>query len=63
MSAGVLDTQERAAFLGLMRRMLVFHPQDRISAKEVLESEWVMDWVMPDVWRSLQADESKNPQM
>lgn len=63
MGAGVFDEQERVAFLRLMRRMLVFRPQDRISAKEVLESEWVVKWITPDVRRSLQADESKNPQI
>lgn len=60
MGAGVLDEQERVAFLRLMRRMLVFHPQDRISAREVLECEWLVEWVMPDMLTSLQVDNGNN---
>ena len=44
---------EKAAFLNLMRRMLVFRPQERPTADEVLQLEWMVKWGWPDYERSL----------
>jgi serine/threonine-protein kinase SRPK3 len=38
---------EKHDFLDLMRLMLEFRPEDRISAKEVLESAWMKKWANP----------------
>ncbi|KFY45713.1 hypothetical protein V494_00818 [Pseudogymnoascus sp. VKM F-4513 (FW-928)] len=45
--------EETVAILDLMRRMLAFRPEDRPTAKEVLESNWMVKWVLPDFERSL----------
>lgn len=49
---GAFDNEERPAFLDLLRKMLVWRPEARLSTAGVLESEWVRRWVMPDVERA-----------
>jgi serine/threonine protein kinase len=59
LGAGVFSEEEKEAFLSLIRRMLVFRPEERISAEEVLKSEWMVKWVMPDIKYSLREDGNK----
>ncbi|GAD97073.1 predicted protein [Paecilomyces variotii No. 5] len=54
LKAGEFDEEETAAILDLMRRMLVFRPEDRLTIEEVLRSEWMIKWALPDFERSLQ---------
>ncbi|RHZ59771.1 hypothetical protein CDV55_105607 [Aspergillus turcosus] len=42
------DREEMAAILDLMRRMLAFRPEERPTAEEVLKSEWMVKWVLPE---------------
>ena len=42
-----MDEEEKQAFLELMRSMLKFRPEDRVSAQQVLESEWMRVWARP----------------
>jgi serine/threonine protein kinase len=42
-----MGEEEKQAFLELMRSMLTFQPDDRPSAQQVLESNWVQKWAMP----------------
>lgn len=49
---GIFGDDEAAAILDLMRRMLAFRPEERLTAEEVLGSEWMRKWVLPDVERS-----------
>ncbi|RMZ85138.1 hypothetical protein DV738_g32, partial [Chaetothyriales sp. CBS 135597] len=49
--AGEFGEEEKAAILDLMSRMLKFQPVDRPTANEVLQSEWVVKWVLPDLKR------------
>lgn len=49
---GIFGNDEAAAILDLMRRMLAFRPEERLTAEEVLRSEWMRRWVLPDVERS-----------
>ncbi|KAK2762653.1 hypothetical protein FQN54_000826 [Arachnomyces sp. PD_36] len=53
---GEFDREETAAILDLMRRMLTFRPEDRPTVNEVLQSEWMVKWVLPDFERSLRND-------
>ncbi|CAI4212869.1 unnamed protein product [Parascedosporium putredinis] len=53
-SLGVFDEAEKTAILDLMRKMLAFRPEDRPIADEVLNSEWMTKWVLPDVERSVE---------
>jgi hypothetical protein len=47
-SMGTMDAREREAFFVIMRRMLAFKPGDQPSAKEVLVTEWMRDWALPE---------------
>jgi len=49
---GEYGEEETAAILDLMRRMLVFLREDRPTAEEVLKSEWMVKWCLPDFERS-----------
>ena len=49
---GIFGDDEAAAILDLMRRMLAVRPEERLTAEEVLGSEWMRKWVLPDVERS-----------
>lgn len=46
-TVGVFDDDETRAILALMRSMLRFSPQDRVSIDEVLGSEWMVKWALP----------------
>lgn len=50
---GEFDKEEAAVILDLMRRMLAFSTEERPSIQEVLNSEWMVKWVMPELERSL----------
>ena len=50
-----IGEKEKAAFLDLMRQMLVFRPEERPNADEVLRSEWMVKWALPDYDRSLKS--------
>lgn len=50
---GELGEEEKTAFLDLMQRMVVFRPGERLTADEVLQSEWMVRWGLPDYERSL----------
>ena len=45
---GVFGEEETQAILNLIRRMLAFRPEERLTIEEVLESEWMVKWVLPD---------------
>lgn len=42
-----MDNDEKEAFLKLMKGMLSYVPDDRPSAEQVLESEWMRKWALP----------------
>ena len=48
-----IGADEKAAFLDLVRRMLMYRPEERLTADEVLRSDWVIQWALPDYERSL----------
>jgi serine/threonine protein kinase len=54
---GGYSSEETTAILDLMSRMLAFCPEERPSVDEVLESEWMVKWVMPDYHRSRQMEQ------
>ncbi|OQE29156.1 hypothetical protein PENFLA_c004G06128 [Penicillium flavigenum] len=41
------DTRERDAIFNLLRQMLSFRPEDRPTTKQILESEWMVKWALP----------------
>ncbi|KAJ0418188.1 kinase-like domain-containing protein [Aspergillus carlsbadensis] len=53
---------EKTAFFGMMRKMMKFRPEERPTADQVLEDEWMVKWALPDYKRSLEgpSEQSKN---
>ena len=47
----VMPPDEKEAFLSMIRSMLVFRPEDRPTAEEVLKSEWMVKWGLPALER------------
>lgn len=45
---GLFEQDEQEALLGMLRSMLVYKPGDRSTAGEVLDSEWMRKWAMPE---------------
>ncbi|RAH44560.1 protein kinase [Aspergillus brunneoviolaceus CBS 621.78] len=42
------DSSERGTLSSMLRSMLPFRPEDRPSARQVLESEWMVKWALPE---------------
>ncbi|GLA26450.1 hypothetical protein AnigIFM63604_006053 [Aspergillus niger] len=50
---GAIEEEEKVVFLDVIRRMLAFRPEERPTAEEVLQSEWMVKWALPDYKRSI----------
>ncbi|PIG88669.1 hypothetical protein AARAC_000512 [Aspergillus arachidicola] len=46
-----LEPDEQDALLSMLRSMLCFQPEHRPSAQQVLESEWMVKWALPEYER------------
>lgn len=46
---GVFGEEETRAILELMREMLKFRPEDRLTMGQVLESEWMVKSALPEL--------------
>ena len=44
----LFEQDEKDSLLAMLRSMLSYKPENRITAAEVLESEWMMRWAMPE---------------
>ncbi|KAF2965870.1 hypothetical protein GQX73_g7690 [Xylaria multiplex] len=44
---GTFDDDETRAFLILMRGMLTFQPEERLTIEGVVKSEWMQKWALP----------------
>ncbi|KAG6008644.1 hypothetical protein E4U43_000115 [Claviceps pusilla] len=44
---GVFDEDEKRAILDLIRGMMRFRPEERLTINEVLQSEWMQKWALP----------------
>ena len=42
------DAEEKAAVMDMLKSMLSFEPEKRLNAQEILKSQWVERWAMPD---------------
>ncbi|KAL4887219.1 kinase-like protein [Aspergillus karnatakaensis] len=47
-----IGENETTAFLNLIRHMLSFRPEERPTAEQVLQSEWMVKWALPDYEQS-----------
>lgn len=43
------EAEEVQAILDLMRNMLRFRPEERLTIDEVLKSKWMVDWALPQL--------------
>ncbi|EGC47658.1 protein kinase [Histoplasma capsulatum var. duboisii H88] len=50
---GEFGRDETAAILDLIRQMLAFRPDERPTAEDILKSEWMVKWALPDFNRRL----------
>jgi len=48
-AAGNFEEKETQAILDLMRGMLKFRPNERLTIDEVLKSEWMVKWALPQL--------------
>lgn len=48
-TAGTFDERETRAILELMRDMLKLRPEERLTIDEVLKSEWMVNWALPQL--------------
>ncbi|KAG6005312.1 hypothetical protein E4U21_000287 [Claviceps maximensis] len=44
---GIINEEEMHAILNLVRDMMRFRPEDRLTIDEVLQSEWMVKWALP----------------
>lgn len=47
--AGTFGVEETQAILDLMRGMLRFRPEERLTIDQVLRSEWMVKWALPQL--------------
>ena len=41
--------EENGAVLAMFRQMLLLRPEWRVTAEELLESEWMVKWALPEL--------------
>ena len=46
---GAFDEEETRMILSLIRGMLRFKPEDRLTTQEVLKSEWMVKYALREV--------------
>ena len=46
-----IGDEEKAALLSMLKAMLAFRPEERLTAKDVLKCQWVKDWALPELER------------
>ncbi|KAJ5188447.1 hypothetical protein N7491_004772 [Penicillium cf. griseofulvum] len=44
----LVEPAERDAIFSMLRSMLVFRPESRATAKQILDSEWMVKWALPE---------------
>lgn len=52
--AGILGfgVEEKGAVMDMLRAMLLFEPEKRLTAQDILKCEWMEKWALPDFERS-----------
>ncbi|KAJ5950798.1 uncharacterized protein N7479_009211 [Penicillium vulpinum] len=46
------DVEEKAAIMNMLRSMLCFEPEKRLTARDILKCEWMERWAVPDFEKS-----------
>jgi hypothetical protein len=48
-----LESSEIVALFSMLRSMLSFWPENRLSAQQAVESEWMVKWAQPEYEKNL----------
>jgi hypothetical protein len=48
----VLEKDEEAAVLGMMRSMVCFKPEERSTMQDILKCDWMVKWGLPEYNKS-----------
>jgi hypothetical protein len=48
----LFDARERAAIFDMLRPMLSFSPENSPNTQQILESEWMVKWALPQYGKS-----------
>ena len=56
----VMEAAEAEAFVSMVRSMLAYRPEERATAAEVLQSEWMRKWGLPAMQRMNAQDKGLN---
>jgi serine/threonine protein kinase len=48
----LFDARKRAAIFDMLRAMLSFRPENRPNTQQILESEWMVKWALPEYGKS-----------
>lgn len=43
-----VEAKERDAICDMLRPMLAFRPENRSTTKQILKSEWMVKWDLPE---------------
>jgi serine/threonine protein kinase len=43
-----MEDEEKEAFFTMLRSMLMYRPEERVTAQEVLKSDWMVRWAIPE---------------
>ncbi|GKZ33429.1 hypothetical protein AbraIFM66950_003285 [Aspergillus brasiliensis] len=52
----LFDEEEREAIFAMLRPMLAFRPEHRSTTKQILESEWMVQWALPEYEKVCRGD-------
>lgn len=44
-----IEDEEKAVLFAMLKAMLAFRPEERLTAAEVLRSRWMKDWALPEL--------------
>lgn len=44
-----MSKDEKAAFIDMMKSIMTFRPEDRVTANELLECKWMKQWALPEL--------------
>ncbi|GAB1206986.1 hypothetical protein APSETT445_005690 [Aspergillus pseudonomiae] len=48
---GEIGPEEKTALFAMLHAMLAFRPEERLTAMEVMECEWMQKWALPELTR------------
>lgn len=56
---GEIEDEEKASLFTMLKSMLAFRPEERLTVEEVLASKWMEEWSLPELERMKHRDSEK----